>query len=85
MGKMKKDLLERILSITREVGGIADPSKHNAGFVPIYNSGIKGFSDEEISDHVKFLYQKGFIEARIDKTFEGEKWYPEKIIQDFDD
>ena len=82
---MDKSLLKRILSITKEKGGIADPSKHNATFVAIYNMGIEGFSDQEISDHVEFLYQEGFIEARSDETLDGVKWYPEKIIQDFDD
>lgn len=85
MGKMKRELLKKILSITKEEGGIADPSKENVGFVGIYNRGIEGFSDQEISDHVEFLYQEGFIEARSDKTLDGVKWYPEKIIQDFDD
>lgn len=82
---MDKSLLKRILSITREKGGIADPSKENLGFVNIYNMKIEGFSDQEISDHVEFLYQRGFIEARSDITFDGVKWYPEKIIRDFDD
>ena len=85
MGKTKKDLLEKIKSITKEKGGIADPSKENVGFVDIYNMGIEGFSDKEILDHVKFLYQEGCIEAISDKTLDGEKWYPQKIIQDSDD
>lgn len=82
---MKKELLEKILTITREIGGIADPSKENVGFVPIYNSGIEGFSKQEISDHVKFLYEKGCIEARNIPTLSGDQWHPEKIIQKFDD
>ena len=77
---MDKSLLKRILSITREEGGIADPSKENVGFVGIYNRGIEGFSDQEISDHVEFLYEEGCIEARSDITFDGVKWYPEKFI-----
>lgn len=81
---MDKSLLKRILSVTRKEGGIADPLKHNVGFAAIYNMGIEGFSSKEISDHVEFLYRKGFIEARSIKSLDGEKWYPEKIIQDFD-
>ena len=64
MGKIEESLLKEIWSITREEGGIADPSRHNAGFVAIYDRGIEGFSDEEISDHVKLLKDAGFIEAR---------------------
>lgn len=82
---MKKDLLEKILFITREEGGVADPLKENVAFVPIYNRGIEGFSKKEISDHVKFLKDEGFIEAINFPTLDGDQWHPEKIIQDFDD
>ena len=77
---MDNSLLERILSITKEKGGIADPSKENAGFVAIYNMGIEGFSDKEISDHVKFLKDEGRIQARKYTSFDGDRWYPEKFI-----
>lgn len=81
---MDNSLLKRILIITKKEGGIADPSKENVGFVAIYNMGIEGFSNEEISDHVKFLKDKGFIEARNIPTLSGDQWHPEKVIQDFD-
>ena len=81
---MNRSLLERIWSITREEGGVADPSKENVGFVGIYNRGIEGFSNKEISDHVKFLKDEGFIEAINLQSFEGDEWHPEKILKDLD-
>ena len=50
----------------------------------IYNGGIEGFSNKEISDHVKFLKDEGFIEAINLQSFEGDKWHPEKILKDLD-
>ena len=82
---MNRDLLKQIWSITREEGGIADPSKQNVGFVGIYNRGIEGFSNKEISDHVEFLKDEGFIEARNYPTLDGDRWHPEKILRNLDD
>ena len=54
-------------------------------FVSIYNREVEGFSDEEISDHVKYLKDEGVVEAISDKTLNGEKWYPVKILRNLDD
>ena len=81
-GEINRDLLKQIWSITKEKGGIADPSKENVGFVNIYNMRIEGFSDKEISGHVKYLKDEGFIEAINFPVFEGDKWHPEKILKD---
>ncbi|MCY3826842.1 MAG: hypothetical protein OXG10_05625 [Candidatus Dadabacteria bacterium] len=54
------------------------------GFVGIYNMGIEGFSDEEISDHVKYLHQEGFIEARNVPSLDGDKWHPERVSRVLD-
>ena len=80
-GEMNRGLLKQIWSITRKEGGIADPSKQNVSFVSIYDRGIEGFSDKEISDHVKCLKDKGVIEARNFPSLDGDKWHPEKILR----
>ena len=77
-GVMNRDLLKKIQSITRKEGG-------DVPFVSIYNREVEGFSDEEISDHVKYLKDEGVVEAISDKTLDGEKWYPVKILRNLDD
>lgn len=43
------------------------------------NYTVEGFSEEEISYHVKLLHEAGFIEARDASTMNSFKWYPLRL------